>query len=310
MENAVFKSFSEVLEVCKRIGSFTISVAVAEDVEVLQAIKMAEEIGLADAVLVGDTAKIVPMAEKIELQNFKMVHESEEQKAVHRAVALIREHKANVLMKGRINSSDFMRAVLDSKSGLKTDSLLSHLAVYEIPGQEKLFFMTDGGLNISPSLMEKKEILLNAITALAKIGIHNPKVAVLAANEKVHPKMQSTLDAHALVEMRARGEITAGVVEGPVALDVAVSDQAAAHKGIESKIAGDVDLYMVPNIEAGNLLGKTLIYYAKAKMAGLILGAACPIVLTSRAETAEGKLNSLAMACLMSKGFVRKPTAI
>ncbi|OGO80420.1 MAG: phosphate butyryltransferase [Clostridiales bacterium GWC2_40_7] len=297
----MFKNYSDVMTACTKVGKFTISVAVAQDEDVLNAVKMASEYDLADALLVGDETKITPILEKLKFINAKVIHEPDDQLAVKRAVSLIRDKQADVLMKGLINSSDFMRAVLDSNSGLKKGSLLSHLAVYEIPGQRKLFFMTDGGLNINPDLNEKRGILLNAIDALERMGIDNPKVAILSANEKVNSKMQSTVDAKALVEMREKGEIPTGFIEGPIALDVAISKKAAEHKGIKSEISEDVDLYMVHNIDAGNLLGKTLMYYANAKMAGLVLGAVCPIVLTSRAETSEGKLNSIAMANLLSR---------
>jgi len=297
----MFKNYSDIMTACRDIGKFTISVAVAQDEDVLNAVKVANDNELANAILVGDECKIKPILEKIQFGNAEIIHEPDEQSAAKRAVSLIRDKQADVLMKGLINSSDFMRAVLDSNTGLKKWSLLSHLAVYEIPGQRKLFFMTDGGLNINPDLNDKKGILLNAIDALERMGIDNPKVAILAANEKVNSKMQSTIDAESLVEMRERGEIPTGIIEGPIALDVAISRKAAEHKGIKSYISEDVDLFMVHNIDAGNLLGKTLMYYANAKMAGLVLGAVCPIVLTSRAETSEGKLNSIAMANLMSR---------
>ena len=152
---------------------------------------------------------------------------------------------------------------------------------------------------ISPDLDQKKAILINAIRTLNQLGIQAPKIAILAPNEKVSPKMQSTVDAQRLVEMRALGEIPAGIVEGPIALDVAVSQEAAAHKGIQSDISGDVDLYLVHSLDVGNILGKSLMYFAHAKMAGLVIGADYPIVMTSRVETPEGKLNSIALASLM-----------
>jgi len=300
MEEAAFGNYSDMLGICRRLGKVTISVAVAQDEDVLRAVWAARDEGIADAVLVGDAAKIEPIAKRIGISSFNIVHEPDESKAARRAALLVREGKANALMKGLINTSDFLRAVLDPEAGVQNGSRLSHLAAFEIPGQPKLQFHTDGGINISPGLPEKKEILINAINALSRIGIPNPKVAILSANEQVNPKMPSTTDARGLVEMRERGEIPAGILEGPIALDVAVNRAAAEHKGIKSRISGDVDLFLVPNIEAGNLLGKALVYYGKAKMAGLVLGAACPIVLTSRAETAEGKLHSIALASLIA----------
>lgn len=288
------------LAVCRKLGKVRISVAVAQDEDVLRAVWAARDAGIADAVLVGDQGLIEALAAKAGVGSLDIVHEPEEASAARRAAALVREGKADALMKGLLNTSDFLRAVLDPESGLRKGALLSHLAAFEVPGLTKLMFHTDGGINIAPGLEEKKSILLNALEALARVGIREPKTALLSANEQVNPKMPSTTDARALVEMRARGEIPSGILEGPIALDVAVSRKAAEHKKIRSEISGDADLFLVPNIETGNVLGKALVYYAKAKMAGLVLGAACPIVLTSRSETAEGKLHSIALASLIA----------
>lgn len=300
MEQAAFGNFSEILAVCRKLGKVRISVAAAEDEDVLRAVWAARDAGIAEAILVGDRGKIEAMAAKAGIFSLDIVHEPDPARAGRTAAALVREGRADALMKGLLNTSDFLRAVLDPDSGLRKGDLLSHLAAFELPGLAKLMFHTDGGINIAPGLAEKKAILLNALGALARIGIRDPKVAILSANEQVNPKMPSTTDARALVQMRERGEIPAGILEGPIALDVAVSRRAAEHKGIPSRISGDADLFLVPNIEAGNLLGKALVYYGKAKMAGLVLGASCPIVLTSRSETAEGKLHSIALASLIA----------
>lgn len=300
MAQESFGNFTDILAICRKLGKVRISVAVAQDEDVLRAVWAARDAGIADAVLVGDRGRIEAIAAKAEVGSLDIVHEPDEVAAARRAASLVREGRADALMKGLVNTSDFLRAVLDPDSGLRKGSLLSHLAAFEVPGLSKLMFHTDGGINIAPGLEEKKAILLNALGALARVGIREPKTALLSANEQVNPKMPSTTDARALVEMRARGEIPAGILEGPIALDVAVSRRAAEHKKIRSEISGDADLFLVPNIEAGNLLGKALVYYAKAKMAGLVLGAACPIVLTSRSETAEGKLHSIALASLIA----------
>ena len=165
-----------------------------------------------------------------------------------------------------------------------------------------MFFHTDSGMNIAPTLEEKKDILINAMLALNALGIERPNVAVLTANEVVNPKMPATVDAKALVDMSAAGELPPGVVEGPIAMDVALNPEAARHKGLISEISGKVDLFLMPNIETGNSVGKALMYYVKAKMAGIVLGATHPVVMTSRAESAEGKLNSIALAALMAGG--------
>lgn len=300
----MFLTFNDVLEKVKgRQEALTISVAVAQDNDVLGAIKLAQEAGLAKAILVGNKAEIVPMLEEIGLSaDIPIIDEPDISLAALKAVSLVKRGEAQVLMKGMVNSSDFLKAVLNGDEGLRTGRLLSHLAVFEVPGQKKLVFHTDGGMNIAPNLAQKKDILVNALLALNAMGIEKPHVAILTANEKVNPKMPATVDAKELVEMWEKGEFPPSVIEGPIALDVAVSSQAAEHKGITSKISGKVDLFLMPNIEAGNICGKTLLYYANAKMAGLVLGATNPIVMTSRAETAIGKLNSIALACLAFGG--------
>lgn len=294
----MYCNYQQVLEAAKARGPAVISVAAAQDAEVLEAVKLAYDAGLAKAILVGDAELIKPMAETAGLpKDIEIIDEPDIAKAVLKAVSLVHHGNAKILMKGLVNSSEFLKAVLNKEEGLRTGRLLSHLAVFEIPGQQRLLFVTDGGMNIAPSLTEKKDILVSAILALNEMGIAEPNVAILTANELVNPKMPATVDAKALADMSRAGELPPAIVEGPIALDVAVSAEAAAHKKIASRIAGKVDLMLVPNIETGNAIGKTLIYYAQAKMAGLVLGAANPVVMTSRAETAEGKLNSIALAC-------------
>jgi phosphate butyryltransferase len=293
-------NFGEVVERVRSRGAVTVAVAAAEDREVLEALKLAADAGLAGAILVGDESKIRPLAEEAGLSGYRVVHETEPVLAARTAVRLVREGEAQVLMKGLVNSSDFMRAVLNAEAGLRTGRLLSHLAAFEVPGQKKLIFLSDGGINIAPGLEEKKQILENALQALAAMGYAEPKVGILTANEQVTPKMPATADAAAIVEAWKSGAFSVPcVVEGPVALDVAVSPEAARHKRIDSAITGDPDLFIVPNIESGNLCGKTLIHYARARMAGLVLGASAPVVMTSRAESAEGKRDSIALACLV-----------
>jgi len=305
MDEPSLRSYADVIHKCKELGNFTIAVAVAQDRDVLKAIKAAEVIGLANAILVGKHMEIADIVKELDIRNARIINEEDDIKAAQISVGLLTEHKADILMKGLINTSDFLRAVLET-SKKQPGFIMSHLGVFEIPGQKKLLFMTDGGMNINPDLHQKVGILNNAIKTLNRLGITNPKVAILTANEKVHPKMQSTVDAQELVQMRTNGAIPAGIIEGPIALDVAVSADAAKHKGIQSAVSGDVDLYLVPTIDAGNIWGKSMIYFSSAKMAGLVVGAEYPIVLTSRAETPEGKLNSIALACLTSRSSTER----
>ena len=292
-------NFKEVLEKARQRGCVTVSVAVAQDVEVLEAVKEAQDAGLIRPILVGNVDLIKPMLPKVGLPlDTPLVHKEDDSQAALTAVSLVKKGKADILMKGMVNSSTFLKAVLNNDVGLRTGRLLSHLAVFEIPGEEKLAFHTDGGMNIAPTLEEKKDILINALIALKALGIDHPNVAILTANEIVNSKMPATVDAQTLVKLNEEEHFTAGIVEGPIAMDVAASKQAADHKEIMSKIAGGVDLFVVPNIEAGNLVGKTLVYYAKAKNAGIVVGATHPIVMTSRSDTAEAKLNAIALACM------------
>lgn len=299
------KNFAEVLGLAAQIGPLPLVLAAAQDEEALRALKAACEAGLAQPTLVGDEALIRPLLARVGLpSSIPIVHESDPAQAAVVAAQAVNGTQSGILMKGLVNSSDFLRAVLHPECGLRTGRLLCHLAAFEVPGDRKLVFHTDGGMNIAPNLAEKKDILASALLALADLGIPCPKVAVLTANEVVSPKMPATVDAQALAEMNRRGEIGPAIVEGPIAMDVALSREAAAHKGIRSEVAGDVDLFMVPGIEAGNLLGKALIYCAHAKSAGVILGATHPVVMVSRADSAAAKLHSIALACCIAAGRV------
>lgn len=296
----MIKDFSDLLEKAKRIGTFKVSVAQAEDEELLKAIKIATDIGLIFPILVGDKDKIEKAAKSVNLTKFEIVHNDNPDEVALEAVKIVSSGNAQVLMKGLVNTSTYMRAVLNREYGLRTGRLLSLLAVYELQGYHKLLYCTDSGVNVSPNLEQKKDILINALLALRGIGLDMPKVAALSSNEMVDSKILSTVDAAGLVDMVAKGEIPKCIIEGPIAFDVAFDAHAAKHKGIDSKISGDVDLLVFPNIESGNMLGKSWLHFNKAKWAGIILGASNPVVLGSRSDTAEIKVNSIALACLAS----------
>ncbi|HSL93909.1 MAG TPA: bifunctional enoyl-CoA hydratase/phosphate acetyltransferase, partial [Bacillota bacterium] len=220
--------------------------------------------------------------------------------AAKAAVKLVKDGKAQMLMKGLVGTADILRAVLDRENGLRTDKILSHVAILEVPAYHKLLFMTDGGQNIAPDLAQKKEITQNAVDMARALGNPRPKVAALAALELVNPKMPATVDARALMEMAQSGELENCIVEGPIAFDGAISAEAAAHKGMKSEVAGDVDVLVVPFIEVGNVLYKSLVYLANTRVAGLIAGASAPIVLTSRSDSHEAKLLSIAAASVIA----------
>ncbi|MDR3602664.1 MAG: bifunctional enoyl-CoA hydratase/phosphate acetyltransferase [Desulfosporosinus sp.] len=299
-----FSGFESLLDKAKGLGRAKVAVAVAADKEVLEAIKIAEKEGLITPVLVGDSEQIKRLAQEIglSLDGAELIHELDPEVAVHKAVDAVVDGQAHFLMKGQINSSDFLRAVLRPVRGLRTDRLLSHFSAFQVPEFSRLLFVTDGGMNIAPNLAQKKEILANGILYLQGIGMESVNVIVLAANEVVNEKMPVTLDAQALTKMSQAGEFPGAIVEGPLALDGAVSAVALKHKGIVSRINGDVDLFLVPTIEVGNVLGKSMVYFAGATMAGIVLGAQVPIVMTSRNDTSRSKFMALTMAAL-SRGL-------
>jgi phosphate butyryltransferase len=223
------------------------------------------------------------------------------ERAAELAVKAVRSKEAGVLMKGNIPTAMILKAVLNKEFGLRAGKVLSHVAAFEIPRFDRLIFVTDAAMNISPTLDDKAQIINNAVSVARALGMEVPKVAPLAAVETVNPVMQATLDAAALTQMNNRGQIRDCVIDGPLALDNAVSATAAEHKGITGDVAGEADILLVPNIEAGNILYKSLVYFAGAKVGAVIAGAAAPIVLTSRADSAESKLYSLALALSVSK---------
>ena len=295
-----FNEFESLVDKAKSMGRAKVAVAAAADKEVLEALKLAEVEGLITPVLIGDIEQIKCLSEEIglNLAGSELINETNPLAAANKAIDAVIDGQAHFLMKGLINSSDFLRAVLRPERGLRTGRLLSHFAAFQVPGFSRLLFVTDGGLNIAPNLAQKKEILQNSLLYLKDIGMDSVNVIVLTANEVASPKMPSTMDAQALAEMYQAGEFPGAIVEGPLALDGAVSAVALKHKGIASQINGDVDLFLVPTIEVGNVLGKSMVYFAGATMAGIVLGAQVPIVLTSRNDTPRSKFMALTMAAL------------
>lgn len=299
----MLKSLQEVLVAAKaKGGNKVIAVAVAEDKEVLSAIKDAIELGLATAILVGDAEKIAlaAVAVGLDLQGVEVIDEARPVFAARMAVSLVSSGRAQMLMKGLVNTADIMRAVLDKEIGLRTGRVISHVAVIEPRGYGRLLLMTDGGMVIAPDLQQKAQMVENAVGVARKLGNECPKVAVITAFEQVNMDMPATVDAALLAKMAERGQIKNCIVDGPIALDAAVSKEAAAHKGMQSPVAGEADVLLVPAIETGNVMYKTLVYLGGAEVAGVIAGAAAPIILTSRSDTPKAKLYSIATAVLMS----------
>lgn len=286
----------------------TVAVAVAEDEEVIEAVIEALNRNLANFILFGDKEKInmiVNLKNKDQQKSNRkltVIHADSNEMAAELAVRAVSTKEATVLMKGNIPTGALLKAVLNKEYGLRTGNVLSHVAVFEVPDFNRFTIVTDAGMNIAPDLEQKAQMIKNAAALARAIGIESPKVAPIAAVEVVNPAMQATIDAAALSVMNKRGQITGCIVDGPLALDNAVSALAAEHKGIHSEVAGRADILLVPTIEVGNVLYKSLIYFAKAKVGAVIAGAKAPIVLTSRADSAESKLYSLALAiCSVTK---------
>ena len=271
-----------------------IAVAVAQDHEVLSAIEDARRLELADAILVGDEEQIRSVAEdlSISLEPYTIIHEPDAVQCCKKAVSLVREGRADVLMKGLVDTAVVMKEVLQGDTGLRTERLLSHVAVFEVPGFEKLFYLSDAAMNIAPDVEQKKQIILNAVDVAHALGNPDPIVACVCAVEKVKAKMPATIEAAALSEAHLPG----CQVIGPLALDNAISVEAAHHKGITDPRAGRADILLMPDIEAGNVMYKALVFLGRARNAGIIIGAKAPIILTSRADSHESKLNSIALA--------------
>lgn len=291
-------SYASLVEKVCKCEKKVLSVAVAHDRDLLEAVKKARKKAGIEPILFGDGAKLKNLLAEINFTDCRVIDEPDDVMAARAAVKCVHDGEAQVLMKGLVNTSDFMRAVLDKETGLRSGRILSHLAAFEMKELGRFIFVTDGGINVAPDLAEKKQILENALIALRSMGYERPNVAVLTANEQVSEKMPATVDAAAIARAWEEGEFSIPcVTEGPIALDVALSEDAAAHKHIDSKIAGKVDLFLTSSIEVGNVLGKCLSQLVRAEMSGVVLGASSPIVLTSRAETVRSKLYSILLAC-------------
>lgn len=285
------------------MGPRKVAIALAEDVGVLESIEAARKEGFAYGILVGNGDKIQAAADKagIDLANYEVVDERRGEGQVGlTAVQLVSSGKADIFMKGMIHTNNFLKALLNKEIGLRTGKTISHCYFHEVKGYDRIFFIADAAFNMYPDLKTKGDILANTVGLARSFGVECPKAAVLAAVEVVNPDMPATLDAAAITQMQRRGQIKNCVVDGPFALDNAVSEESAKHKGIVSEVAGKADILLVPNIDAGNMMVKALVYFSENKTAGLILGASAPVVLTSRSDTIEAKTLSIAAAVALS----------
>lgn len=296
------KHFDELLKHIEDYPIRKVVVAAAQDPYVIQAVAEAGEKSIAESILVGDETEIRSIAEsaEISLERIPIIDEVDPVRAVSVAVQIVSSGEADILMKGYIHTDDFLRGVLNREYGLRTGYIMSHVFIAEISDMNRLLFITDGAMNVKPDLEQKAAILLNAVHLANIFGVSNPKVAVLAAVELVNPAMPATVEAACLAKMAERNQyVPSCTVEGPLAMDNAVSLIAAKHKKISGPVAGQADILLVPNIESGNMLVKSIVYLGAHRLMGLLVGAKAPVVLTSRADTTESKLLSIIGAVRM-----------
>ena len=299
------KGFDDIIAKISECSMKTVAVAVAQDSAVLEAVKAAKERNIANAILVGDEAKIREIAASInmDLTGFEIIDEPDMIQASLKAVKLAHDGKVDMYMKGLIDTKNFLKSVLDKEVGLRTGGPLSHVSVFDVPSYDKLLFLTDVAFMTYPTLEDKVNIIKNTLPVAYACGVENPKVAPLAAVEVVNPKMPVTVEAAELTRMNNEGELTGCIVDGPLSLDLAIDPEAAKHKGAtDRKIQGDADILLFPDIHAGNIVYKCLVHTVPGLKNGCILtGTKVPVILTSRSDTFETKVNSIALAAVVAE---------
>lgn len=299
-------NFDALLDKVKACSTKKIAVAVAQDDAVLEAVQAAKEKKIADAILVGDADKIKEIAASLnmDLSDYEIIDVKDITEAAHTAVKLVHDGKADMYMKGLIDTKGFLKSVLDKEVGLRTGKPLSHVALFEIAGYEKMFFLSDVAFIPYPTLEDKVGIINNTVEVAHACGIECPKVAPLAAVEVVNPKMPVTVEAAELTKMNEEGKITGCIVDGPLSMDLAIDPEAARHKGATGrKIVGDADVLLFPDIHAGNITYKTLVHTANVKNGCILTGTKAPVILTSRSDSFETKVNSIALAAVVAEAM-------
>ena len=296
------KSFEELISKANQKTLKKVSVSNAQDEPVLQAVKAAKEQNIATAILVGDEAKIREIAASIDmdLTDFEIINEPDTEAAALKAVELVHNGKADILLKGLLETKTFLKSVLNKEVGLRTGKMLSHVCVFEIEGINRLLFFTDVAFNTYPTLADKVNIINNAVEVAHACGIECPKVAPLCAVETVNPKMQPTVDADNLTKMYEGGDFKGCQIYGPLSMDLAIDPEAAVHKGVTNPVAGHADILLFPNIDAGNITYKILVRTAKVKIGNVLVGTSAPVVLTSHSDDFQTKLNSIALATVIA----------
>lgn len=298
------KGFDDIISKVNEYGMKKVAVAAAQDAAVLEAVQEAKKRGIADAILVGDEAKMREIASSIgmNLTDYEIIDEPDVVQASLKAVKLAHDGIADMYMKGLVDSKNFLKSVLDKEVGLRTGGALSHVCVFEVPGIERLLFLTDVAFMTYPTLEDKVNIIKNTLPVARACGVACPKVAPLAAVEVVNPKMPVTVEAAELTRMNEAGEITGCIIDGPLSLDLAIEEEAAKHKGAtDRKIQGDADILLFPDIHAGNLVYKAIVHMVEVKNGCILTGTKVPVILTSRSDSFETKVNSMALAAVVAE---------
>jgi phosphate butyryltransferase len=298
----------EILQGAKKIGPKAVAVAVAEDSEVMRAVEDARAEGIVTGILFGNKEKILRVLKEINADpaNYEIADAQSNEEACKMAVAAVKEKKATTVMKGKVDTSVILKAIINKEHGLGSGGLISHVGVLKVDKFDKFFLLSDSAVNIMPTFDDLVKIVENAVAVAHALDIENPKVAMICPVEKVNPKIESTINAAKLVEMNLAGTVTGCIIGGPFALDNAVSMEAAKSKGIDHPVAGQADIFIVPNLEVGNVLIKSMEYFANTEKAGILMGAGVPLILTSRASTSISKLNSIALAVLVANKMSAK----
>lgn len=296
--------FATMVQAARQKGPKRVAVAAAHDPEVLRSLEEARREGIATTgYLVGNAPLIEEIAERegLSLEGFEIIHEPETIKAARQVVLLAREGHADIVVKGQLKTAELLSTALNREIGLRARKLMTHVGIFEIPGMDRLIYISDSGVVPYPDVYQKLEIIRNAVEIAHRFGLEEPKVAILAATEAVHPKIPASIDALALAKMAEQGWVEGAIVDGPMALDTAISPHSAQIKGVKSPVAGQADILIVPNVEAGNIMAKGIQYFAHARMAGHVVGARVPIIINSRADNAETRFLSLAMAAYLAE---------
>ncbi len=298
------QTFDQLLSAAQTGIPRRMAVAAAHNPKVLISVDEAQRRGIATATLIGDTAAIesIAAAEGLTLDGIEIIHETDTVLAARKAVALAREGQADVVVKGQLKTTELLGAVLDRHTGVRDKKLLTHVGIFEIPGYDRLLYVSDSGVVLYPNIWQKLEIIRNVVDVAHRLGLDEPKIAIIAAFEIVHPKSTASIDALALARMATEGWVKGAIVDGPLALDLAISPESARIKQARSPIAGKADILIVSSVATGNIAAKAMQYFGKARMAGLVVGAKVPIVINSRADNAETRLLSMALAAVLAAG--------